>query len=66
MDIAKFLDCIKTVDNFFEYLEVLEDKQVTIVAYKLKGTASAWWDGIQTTRKRHCELPIISWCCISV
>lgn len=26
-----------------------------MVAYKLKGDDSAWWDRIQTTRRRHGE-----------
>lgn len=34
-------------------MEILEEKQVKMVAYKLKGAASAWWDSIQFTRKRH-------------
>lgn len=41
MNIPEFLDWVKAVDNFFEYMEVPEDKQVKTVAYKLKGGASA-------------------------
>lgn len=65
MNLAEFLDCVKNVDNFFRFLEMPEDKQVKMVSYKLKGTASAWWDRIQTRRKRHDELPISSWCCMN-
>lgn len=52
---------MKTVDNFFNYMEVPEERQVKMVAYMLKSGASAWWDKIQSTRKRHGELLIISW-----
>lgn len=43
MDIEDFLDWIQTVEKFFDYMRVPESKQVRLVAYKLKGGASAWW-----------------------
>lgn len=39
MNIAEFLDWVKTVDTFFKYLEVPKDRQVKMVAYKLKRAA---------------------------
>lgn len=42
LNIGEFLDWIKTINNFLEYMEIPKDKQVKIVAYKLKGVASAW------------------------
>lgn len=61
MNIIEFLAWVKAVDNFFEYMEDLEDRQVKMIAYKLKGGASAWWDRIQSTKIRHRELLIQSW-----
>ncbi|KAA0054551.1 reverse transcriptase [Cucumis melo var. makuwa] len=44
--IKAFLDWIKNVESFFEYMETTEDKKVKMVALKLKLGASAWWDQI--------------------
>lgn len=40
-------------------MEMSEEKQVKMVAYKLRGGARR--DKIQSTRKQHGELPIVSW-----
>lgn len=42
--IEDFLDWVHNVKNFFNYLDILEDRQVKLVAYKLKGGASTWWE----------------------
>ena len=31
---------------------IVEDKQVCLVAYKLKGGVSAWWDHVQLNHTR--------------
>ena len=36
MVILIFLDWLTEVDGFFEYTEILEDRKVTLVAYRLK------------------------------
>lgn len=41
MGIEDFLDWLKSLDIFFEYMNVAEDKRVKLVAYKLRGGASA-------------------------
>lgn len=48
------------MDKIFDYLKVYDDRQVKMVAYILKGATSAWWDRVQTTFRRHGELPIVS------
>ena len=42
MHVEEFLDWILGVENFFQYMEILQDKQVKLVAFKLKGAAFAW------------------------
>lgn len=41
LNIGDFSNWIKLVDNFLEYMKILEEKQVKMVINKLKGTASA-------------------------
>lgn len=61
LHIEDFLDWLKTVETFFKYMEVPVDKQVKLVAYKLKGGASAWWDQLLTNRHREGKRPIRYW-----
>lgn len=42
VSIEEFLDWVTAVERFFAYMETSEDKQVRLLAYKLKGGASAW------------------------
>lgn len=37
MNIGEFLDWVKSINNFLKYMEIPEEKQVKIMAYKLKG-----------------------------
>ena len=38
------------IDRFFDYMDVLEEKRVKLVACRLKGGASTWWEGLQNRR----------------
>ena len=44
LNIEDLLDWLAEVDRFFDYLEVPEDRRVKLVACRLKGGASAWWE----------------------
>ena len=41
-------------------MDTLDDKQVCLVVYKLKGGAYAWWDRVQLNRTRERKLQIRS------
>ena len=45
--IEEHLDWVSEVEKFFDYMGTVDDKQVCLVAYKLKEGASAWWDRVQ-------------------
>ena len=42
LKIEEFLDWLAEVERFFDYTKIPEEKQAKLVAYKLKGVASAW------------------------
>ena len=43
MHVEEFLDWILDVESFFQYMKIPQGKRVKLVAFKLKGTSSAWW-----------------------
>jgi hypothetical protein len=44
LQIEGFLDWLVLVERFFDYIDIPEDKKVKLVAYRLLGGASAWWE----------------------
>ena len=61
MDVDKFLDWIKNVEIFFVYANTPEHKKVRLVALKLQGGTSAWWDQLQNNRRLFGKQSIRSW-----
>ncbi|KAH7866953.1 hypothetical protein Vadar_027121 [Vaccinium darrowii] len=59
LHIEGFLDWIHEVECFFNYIE--EIKKVKLVAFKLKGGTSAWWEQLQMARTRQGKSKIRSW-----
>ncbi|GJV32643.1 putative reverse transcriptase domain-containing protein [Tanacetum coccineum] len=49
-----FIDWLVAVEEVFEFKEVPENKRVSLIATKLHGRASAWWQRLKLTR-------IMSW-----
>ena len=47
-----FIDWIDEVERIFDYKEVPEQIKVKLVAIKLKGRASAWWEQLRRSRNR--------------
>ena len=58
VSIEEYLDWVSEVEKFFDYMGTADDKQVCLVAYKLKGGASTWWDCVQLNRTHERKLPI--------
>ena len=51
-DPEEFLDWLHTVERVFEYKDVLEDKEVKLVALRLRKYASLWWANLCAKRIR--------------
>nr|KAJ0213789.1 hypothetical protein LSAT_V11C400214880 [Lactuca sativa] len=47
-----FIDWLATVEEVFEFKEVPENKKVSLIATRLRGRASAWWQQLKLTRDR--------------
>ncbi|KAE8672958.1 putative CCCH-type zinc finger family protein [Hibiscus syriacus] len=56
-----FVDWINKVERIFEYKEVPDRVKVKLIAIKLKGRASAWWEQLRRLRERQGNAKIIDW-----
>jgi hypothetical protein len=44
LDDEELLDCVRSMDKYFNYEDVDEEKRVRHVVTRLKGHATLWWD----------------------
>ncbi|GKD37910.1 putative nucleotidyltransferase, ribonuclease H [Tanacetum coccineum] len=56
-----FIDWLVAVEEVFKFKEVLENKRVSLIATKLCGRVSAWWQQLKLTRERVGKSRITSW-----
>ncbi|KAI3505911.1 hypothetical protein L1887_28248 [Cichorium endivia] len=56
-----FIDWLATVEEVFEFKEVPENKRVSLIATRLRGRASAWWQQLKLTRDRLGKSKILTW-----
>ena len=61
LDVEEFLDWIRTLDKYFNYEDVKEDKKVKHGITRLKGHATLWWDELQADRRCKGKQEIKSW-----
>ncbi|GJV70581.1 transposon ty3-I gag-pol polyprotein, partial [Tanacetum coccineum] len=61
LDIEAALDWLYEVDKFFDIMEVPEEEQVKVVAYKLRGGAGAWWQREQDNQRAQGRRPVDTW-----
>ncbi|XP_035547276.1 uncharacterized protein LOC108991242 [Juglans regia] len=52
---------VSSSDDELENVEIPENQQVKLVAYKLRGGASAWWEQTQNNRRRQGKQPVRVW-----
>ncbi|XP_071708300.1 uncharacterized protein [Rutidosis leptorrhynchoides] len=56
LSIKEFLDWLAGVERFFEFDDIPKNKHVKLVAYRLKGGTSSWWEQTQNQRQRYQSL----------
>jgi hypothetical protein len=61
LDVEELLDWIRTLDKYFDYEDVEEDKKVKHAITRLKGHATLWWDELQADRCCKGKQQIKSW-----
>ncbi|KAI0511898.1 hypothetical protein KFK09_012532 [Dendrobium nobile] len=61
LHIEDYLDWERSVETFFEYMDISHDKQVKYVACRLKGGASAWWQQLLQSRRREGRGAVRNW-----
>ncbi|CAL5362151.1 unnamed protein product [Camellia sinensis] len=57
----EFINWLNTIEQIFDYGEVSIEKKVKLVAIRLKGRASTWWEQLQLNRCRCGKEKIHDW-----
>ncbi|XP_076895084.1 uncharacterized protein LOC143547574 [Bidens hawaiensis] len=61
LDPEGFIDWLVIVEEVFEFREVPENKRVSLIATRLRGRASAWWQQLKMEQKRLGKSRIVTW-----
>ena len=56
-----FLDWIMSMEDYFDWYAMPENKKVRFVKAKLKGAARLWWHNIENQAHRTSQPPIDTW-----
>jgi hypothetical protein len=61
LDVEELMDWIRSIDKYFDYEDVDEEKKVIHVVTRIKGHATLWWDELQAERRRKGKQNINNW-----
>ena len=61
LNAEELMDWIRSIDQYFDYEEIEENKRVNFAVTRLKGHAAIWWDEVQTARTRKGKSKIKQW-----
>ena len=56
-----FEDWLTTIEDYFDWFDVLEDRKVRYVRMKLKGHARAWWGSVEEQLCRTRRPTVSNW-----
>ena len=57
----ELLDWIRSMDKYFNYEDIDEERRVRHAVTRLKVHATLWWDELQDERRSKCKQKIKSW-----
>ena len=57
----ELVDWISTMDKYFDYENVADEKKVRFAVTRLKGHTALWWDSVQDERRNRNKGKITSW-----
>ncbi|XP_062155188.1 uncharacterized protein LOC133863244 [Alnus glutinosa] len=57
----EFIDWLNTIEQIFDYKDVLDHNKVKLVAIKLRKHASIWWKHLKRQRERERKSRIVTW-----
>ena len=61
LQVEELLDWLATVEEILEFKGVPEKKCVPLVAMRLRGRATAWWQQVKLTRTKLGKSKIVTW-----
>eukprot|EP00253_Pinus_taeda_P024622 PITA_24622 len=61
LNVEELMDWIRSIDQYFYYEDIEENKRVKFAVTSLKGHAVIWWDELQTSRTRKGKSKIKQW-----
>jgi hypothetical protein len=61
LDFEELLDWIRSMEKYFDYEDVDEEKKVIHVITRLKGHATLWWDELRAKRRSKGKQKIKNW-----
>jgi len=56
-----FFDWITSLEDYFDWFSVPEERKVQFVKLKLKGPARAWWSSVEERLRRTRQAPMAEW-----
>ncbi|PKU87302.1 RNA-directed DNA polymerase [Dendrobium catenatum] len=61
LDPDEFINWLHTIERILDYKEIPQERIVKLVAIKLKGNASLWWENLKRSRQREGKSRITTW-----
>jgi hypothetical protein len=61
LEVEELLDWVHSMEKYFNYEDIEEDKMVKHVVKRLKGHAALWWDELQAEHRSNGKQKIKNW-----
>jgi hypothetical protein len=61
LEVEELLDWVCSMDKYFDYKDIKEDKMVKHTVIRLKGHAALWWDELQAERRSNGKQKTKKW-----